>query len=177
MRPWRQAVPWRFGSVHLGSSPGPETQRKKPTWPNTSGCPSTSAYSSTGRPKRAAPHLVVRQSRLKFLAEPMSSIALCSASNLQYSAHEGGKQGYAEEIPFGWCASGSARLCHRRKELVVMGMQKTRKKSEARTQQEMERLLADVANNERELRNERAKPGRGKGKKTGRKAGVRRGGR
>jgi len=41
----------------------------------------------------------------------------------------------------------------------------------------MERLLADVAKNEGELRNERSKPGRGKGKKTGRKAGVRRGGR
>ena len=56
-------------------------------------------------------------------------------------------------------------------------MRKTTKKSEAETQGEMERLLADVAQNERELRNQRTKEGRGKGKKTGRKAGVRRGGR
>jgi DNA invertase Pin-like site-specific DNA recombinase len=56
-------------------------------------------------------------------------------------------------------------------------MRKTKKKSEAETQGQMERLLADVAVNERELRNQRTKEGRGKGKKTGRKAGVRRGGR
>ena len=56
-------------------------------------------------------------------------------------------------------------------------MGKTQMKSKAQKQQEMERLLADVAQNERELKNVRTKPGRGKGKKTGRKAGVRRGGR
>lgn len=58
---------------------------------------------------------------------------------------------------------------------MVLG--KTQMKSKAQKQQEMERLLADVAQNERELKNVRTKPGRGKGKKTGRKAGVRRGGR
>ena len=56
-------------------------------------------------------------------------------------------------------------------------MRKTRKKSEAESRARMERLLKDAAVNERELRNQRTKPGRGKGKKTGRKAGVRRGGR
>jgi len=56
-------------------------------------------------------------------------------------------------------------------------MRKVKKKSEAQTQGEMERLLASIAENERELRNQRTKEGRGKGKKTGRKAGVRRGGR
>ena len=56
-------------------------------------------------------------------------------------------------------------------------MRKTKKESEVETQGQMERLLADVASNERELRNQRTKAGRGKGKKTGRKAGVRRGGR
>ena len=58
---------------------------------------------------------------------------------------------------------------------MVLG--KTQMKSKAQKQHEMERLLADVAQNERELQNVRTKPGRGKGKKTGRKAGVRRGGR
>ena len=52
-----------------------------------------------------------------------------------------------------------------------------KKKPEAKREQEMEQLLADVAENERELRTGRTKEGRGKGKKTGRKAGVRRGGR
>ena len=52
-----------------------------------------------------------------------------------------------------------------------------KKKSEATTQRQMQRFLADVAVNERELQNQRTKPGRGKGKKTGRKAGVRRAGR
>lgn len=56
-------------------------------------------------------------------------------------------------------------------------MRKAQTKSEAQTQEQMERLLADVAQNERELREGRTKEGRGKGKKTGRKAGVRRGGR
>jgi hypothetical protein len=51
-----------------------------------------------------------------------------------------------------------------------------KKKSEAKRQQEMEQLLAAVAENERELRTGRTKGGRGKGEKTGRKAGVRRGG-
>jgi len=50
-------------------------------------------------------------------------------------------------------------------------------KPEAKREQEMEQLLADVAENERELRTGRTKEGRGKGEKTGRKAGVRRGGR
>lgn len=46
-------------------------------------------------------------------------------------------------------------------------MRKTIKKSEARTQQEIERLPADVAENERELRNGRTKEGRGKEKRRG----------
>ena len=57
------------------------------------------------------------------------------------------------------------------------GMRKTSKKTEAAKEGEMEHLLADVATNEKELRGQTTKEGRGKGKKTGRISGVRRGGR